>query len=369
LRREVRLRPLSAGRVFVDGPNTNSVVLDERAGQVLALCQGQPIAELLPEAQRALEYECTAEELAGFLDSLKKYGIFEGIPRKLNYVRLFNPGPLADFLVKHCPWAFSAVMVAGLFALLGVGLVQLVLYWDVFVAQVQSATAEHPWLSMLLYYAMFIPVGLLHELGHGAACRWFGGELLEVGFLLSGANPVVKSNKAALSSDRAKIVYFAGGVLVDMFVFFALVNIWLAWPNYWTTLLLLPQAIFVLQFSYTVEAEQDLPRIIAQWSKAPEAPSRIGFLRELFRNPPKTGMEKRRAAVYLSSIILQAAVFVLLVWTFRQPVTVHLLPGFAPTIPFWPVVLYWTYRGLRKLIFNLPEWSRRWRMRPAAQTS
>jgi hypothetical protein len=365
----LNFRPLAAGRVFVDHPEIASFVVGAEAAETLQLCQGQPVEEALPEARRILDYDCTEEELLKFLDSLKDSGIFEGHARKSPRLRLFDPGPAIEFIVARCQWLFTAPVVVGLFALLAAALAQLLLHWDLFVSEVTRATAEHPWLSLLLYYLVFIPVGMLHELGHGIVCRWFGGEVLEVGIQRDSANPYVMSNKAALASDRAKILYFAGGWFVDIVVFFVLVNVWLRWPNYATTIALLPQAIFVLQYSYTMQAGNDIPKIVSQWLKIPEGEGRRGFVRELFKNPPKTPNEKRRAVVYSASIVLQTAVFIFLVWTFRAPVAVALLPGFTATIPFWPPVLYLIYRGLRKLIFNLPELARRWRMRPAEQTS
>ncbi|HWQ03445.1 MAG TPA: hypothetical protein VNL38_03105, partial [Candidatus Nitrosotenuis sp.] len=136
-----------------------------------------------------------------------------------------------------------------------------------------------------------------------------------------------------------------------------------------TTIILLPQAIFVLQYSYTMQGANDIPRIISQWTGLKEPDGRRAFLRDLFKNPPKTEAEKKRAIVYLASIVLQTLVFLFLVWTFRQPVEVSLFPGVTKSIPFWPPLLYLLYRILRKLIFNLPEFLRRVRARPAAQTT
>jgi putative peptide zinc metalloprotease protein len=221
---------------------------------------------------------------------------------------------------------------------------------------------------MILYYTLFIPVGLLHELGHAVVCRRFGGETLEVGFVLSSANPVVKSNTAALETDRAKILYYAGGVFLDMFVFFILVNIWLRWPNYWTTLLLLPQTVFVLLFSYTMQAEQDFPKIVSQWTGIPEAGGRRAFLKEWLKNPPQKGLRTERTLVYAGTMVLQTVVFAFLVWSFRSPASVSLFPGVQVVLPFWPPILYVLYRMIRYTIFNFGRLTARLFPRPAEQT-
>ncbi|HWQ03153.1 MAG TPA: hypothetical protein VNL38_01615, partial [Candidatus Nitrosotenuis sp.] len=224
LKSGVQFRPLAAGRVFVEGPGVAGFVVGAEVGEALQLCRGQKAAEVLPEVQRILNYDCSEQEFLDFVNTLKDYGIFEGFPRKSPRMKLFDPGPAIDFLTHRFPWLFTSPVVIGLFVLLAIAVAQLIYRWDLFVAQVSMATATRPWLSLLLYYVVFIPVGMLHELGHGIVCRWFGGEVLEVGIARDTANPYVLSNKAALESDRAKILYFAGGWFVDIVIFFVLVN-------------------------------------------------------------------------------------------------------------------------------------------------
>ncbi len=367
LREGLQFRPLSGGQLFVTHPEIASQILDERVAAALQLCQGQTISAMLPEVRAVLDYNCTAEEWQNYLARLAREGLFKDHPNRSPRVRLFDPGPTMDFLTGKCRWLFTAPAVGILFVLLFAGLWRLLAHWGVFVAQVTRYTGTHPYLSVLLFYFCFMPVGLLHELAHGVVCRWFGGEVLEVGLQRDSANLYVLSNKAPLASPRARILYYAGGAFLDMAVFFLLVNLWLAWPNYITFMFLLPQALFFLQFSYAVERGSDLSRIVSEWTKLPEAEGRWAFVKEFFSSPPKTPAQRKRAAVYLGSIFLQLGVAALLIWSFRQPMTVSLWPGRQATVLFWPPLLYLIYRLLRHALMNYSRLLRPGRSVPAAK--
>lgn len=355
VRPDLVYRPLVDGRVFVHHPKIASQILDSRVVAALKLCQGQSLYGMLPEVRAAMDYDLSEEEWKTFIDHLVNYGFFEGTRNRDPRSRLFDPGPVIEFVTQKARWLFSAPVVVLLFALLGAAIVQLLSHWRGFVGSVEFATGMHPILSVLLFYLCFLPVGLLHELGHGVVCGWFGGEVLEVGLWRDSANLYVYSNKAPLKTTRARVLYLSGGAFLDMLVFFALVNLWLRWPNYITTMFLLPQALFFLQFSYAMETGSDLSRIVSEWTELPEAKGRWAALKEIFHSPPKSAAERKRAAAYLSSIVLQMVVLGALIWSFRAPLPVSLWGGSVANVPFWPPILYWIYRLLRKAVFELPK--------------
>ncbi|MCL4524271.1 MAG: hypothetical protein M1451_10240, partial [Acidobacteria bacterium] len=227
----------------------------------------------------------------------------------------------------RCRWLFTAPAVVLLFVLLFAGLWLLLSNWGLFVSEVGRITGVYPVPAMLLYYLCFVPIGLLHELGHGVVCRWFGGEVLEVGVRKNNANLYVLSNTSPLSKPSQLIPYFAGGAFLDMFAFFVLVNLWLLWPNFITLMFLLPQALFVLQFSYAMEEGSDLAKIVSQWTGIKEAGGRWAFVKEFRKARPTTKEGRKRAAIYLSTILLQGVAAALLIWSWREPVSVTLWPG------------------------------------------
>ena len=348
LRVGVQYRSLAGGRVFVYHPRAASQILETRVFAALRLCQSQSIEEMLPEVRAVLDYDCTAEEWVKYLNYMAGSGLFEDTPNQTPLQRLFDPGSVIEFLTKKCRWIFSTPTVVGLFVLLGVGLWRLLSNWGLFLADVRQAAAIHPLLSVFLFYFCFLPVGLLHELAHGVVCCWFQGEVLEVGMNKKSANLYVITDKTPLTASRARIMYLAGGAFLDMLVFFLLVNLWLAFPHYLTLIFLLPQAMFVLVFSYAMEGGSDLSKIITEWTGIAESEGRLSFLKEFLKARPKTRAEWKRAAVYLGSIALQTAVVGWLIWSFRKQVPVAYWPGDVLHIPFWPPLLYLFYRLLRR---------------------
>ncbi len=348
LREGMIYRALVDGRVYMYHPRSASQILDARAVAALQLCRGQSLSGMVPEVCAVMDCDVTLEEWQGFLDRMARSGLFEGIANRDPRRRLFDPRPIVEFITEKGRWLFSTPVVVLLFGVLAVSLVQLGFHWETFVNAVESATGMHPFLSVFLFYLCFVPVGLLHELGHGAVCGRFGGEVLEVGVWTDSANLYVSSNKAPLTTARARIIYLAGGVFTDMLVFFLLLNIWLRWPSYGTLIFLLPQALFFLQFSYAMEKNSDLSRIISEWTELPEAEGRWGFVKDFLKSRPKSRAEWKRAAVYLGSITLQLAVAATLIWAFRHATRVKLWSGAEFSVPFWPPLLYLIYRTLRK---------------------
>jgi hypothetical protein len=359
LRPDLHYRRLAANHVFLHHPSVAGQILDERAVAALQCCRGQSMSELLPEVRQAMDYDCTEAELQEFLDRAATWGVFAGIPRTSPRVRLFDPDPALGLLTQKCRWLFTPRAVAVLFLLLALGVAELLWAWPRFVGEVTRACAEFPVLSILLFYFCFMPVGLLHELAHGLVARWFGGDVVEVGLRKDTANLYVLTNMAPLRSARRRMLYFAGGAFLDMFIFFALVNVWLLWPNYITLMFLLPQALFVLQFSYAMEEGSDLSKIVSEWTKVGESRGRWAFLKEFFvRDRARVADPERRvrAAIYLATIALQTVAFGWLLWSFRHPATVRVQDGGGWTlwgeIAFLPPLLYLAYRILRYTFMN-----------------
>ena len=353
VRPDLEYRPLAGPRIFIFHPQVTGQIVQPQVAEALRLCQGQPISELLPRVREILEYDFTEKEWDDFLTLLADCGYFKDRPRRSPRVRLFDPGPAIDFLTQKCRWLFTPAAVMVLFVLLFVGMAQLLAHWEMFIAEVLRITRDFPLPAVLLFYLCFIPIGLVHELAHGVVCRWHGGEVVEVGLRKNSANLYVLSNTAPLTTSRARILYYAGGAFLDMFAFFLLVNLWLLAPNFVTLMFLLPQALFVLQFSYAMENGSDLSRIISQWLRFPEAQGRWAFVKGFFTARPASAGEWQRAAIYLASITLQCAVALILVWSFRQPVPVW--PGSGLALPFWPAILYLLYRLLRYTLLNFSE--------------
>ncbi len=355
MRPDLVFRPLAGGRVFISHPEVTAQIVSPEVAEVVRTCRGQPMMDLVCQASEILGWRFTEKEWYDFLIQLADCGYFRDRPKRNPRVRLFDPGPAIEFLTRKCRWLFTVPAVLALFALLLAGIWQLLGHWDFFASEVLRIAQAYPAPTVLLFYLCFVPVGLLHELAHGVVCHWFGGEVLEVGLKKNSANLYVLSNTAPLTAPRARILYFSGGAFLDMLIFFGLVNLWLLWPNFLSLMFLLPQALFVLQFSYAMENGSDLSRIVSIWLQLPEAEGRWAFVRSFSKQRPQSTAEWKRAGIYFGSIILQGTVAASLIWSFREAVEITPFPGIKLAVPFWPVILFVLYRWLRKGLLALPD--------------
>lgn len=79
-------------------------------------------------------------------------------------------------------------------------------------------------------WATFVLIKLIHELGHGFACRRFGGEVHELGimFLVLVPAPYVDASTAwAFPNKWARIFVGAGGMIFELFVAAILAFVWI----------------------------------------------------------------------------------------------------------------------------------------------
>lgn len=79
--------------------------------------------------------------------------------------------------------------------------------------------------------AAFVLIKLLHELGHGTACRRFGGECHELGILFIACFPLMYCDvsDAWLFRERWKrVVVSAAGILIELFVAAVAALLWMA---------------------------------------------------------------------------------------------------------------------------------------------
>lgn len=73
-----------------------------------------------------------------------------------------------------------------------------------------------------LFYIVTILVIFLHELGHGIACKYFGGKVEEIGFLLIFFSPALYCDVSGIWSfkdKKQKIITLGAGIYVQLLIF------------------------------------------------------------------------------------------------------------------------------------------------------
>jgi putative peptide zinc metalloprotease protein len=84
--------------------------------------------------------------------------------------------------------------------------------------------------NLLLLSLLFVPVKILHELGHGMATKRWGGDVPEMGvmFLVFAPVPYVDSSSAAAFRDKyRRAIVGAAGMMVELFLAALAMYLWL----------------------------------------------------------------------------------------------------------------------------------------------
>ena len=143
--------------------------------------------------------------------------------------RGFDPDKMLGWMAARCGWLFSAwfVMAAGMLILSAVILV--IVQFDQLVARLPEARG---WLSaqnLVLMVCILACVKVVHEIGHGLACKRFGGECHEMGLMLLVFTPCLYCNVSdiwMLSSKWQRMAVSAAGIAIEATIAAACTFLW-----------------------------------------------------------------------------------------------------------------------------------------------
>jgi putative peptide zinc metalloprotease protein len=135
--------------------------------------------------------------------------------------RGIDPDWLLEWLLNRIGWIFSPAMLFASLLLIGWGIVLVVVQFDHVIERLPDAhallaTQNLIWLPMLLAV-----VKVLHEFGHGLACKRFGGECRELGAMLLVFTPTLYCNVSdswMLRDKWKRIAVSAAGMWVELII-------------------------------------------------------------------------------------------------------------------------------------------------------
>jgi putative peptide zinc metalloprotease protein len=140
-------------------------------------------------------------------------GLFPNVP-------VLNPEPMLERHRNLVRLIFSKWGLALWLGVAGIALWRVVVRWDSLASQsnvVGLLDAD----NLLLLSIGFIVMRTLHELGHAAACKAFGGRVTEIGLMMIAfVLPVPYCDASSawrFQRTRDRVIVGAGGVLVEMF--------------------------------------------------------------------------------------------------------------------------------------------------------
>ncbi len=133
--------------------------------------------------------------------------------------RGINPRGLLDWLYPKCRLLFSPAFVVGCLVLAAAAALLVTVQFEAFRSRLPDfrsivSASNLPWLLLVV-----AATKILHELGHGLACRHFGGDCHEIGVMLLVFTPCLYCNVSdswMLPNKWQRIAIAAAGIYVEL---------------------------------------------------------------------------------------------------------------------------------------------------------
>jgi hypothetical protein len=340
-------QPLKNGMVLVRHPKFSSQILNQQSWAFLQMCDGRTLAELNEEIAKNLGFRLTLDQLRTSVNEFATIGVFDGASPVIRNYRLMDASSLLSRLSPLNRLVTTNLFAAVTFSALVVSLVLLIIDWTRFVEAAAVAVRERPVSTLLLYYVTFIPIALIHEVGHALVIAGNGGEVPEI-VLRSDAHFAVVTNKTVLKSRADRLWYLGMGTVTDIYIWLVLLIGFHFSSSYILLMFLLPQTVYFLLYSYSIFKGSDFLKALAAWYDEPVPSNPWKFIRDNWRKLPERASARKLLYVMTVSLAVKLAVTAFVIWTFA-------------VVEFRVLVLYAVYKGLVYSLGNWQNWLRRMR--------
>lgn len=348
-------RELTNGMVYIRHPKFSSQIINRESWAFLQMCDGRSLEELNPQIAERLGFQITLDQLRSSVNQFAEQGLFEGTTEVSRNYRLLDASRLVTFLAPLVRWLTSRFFAAITLAALVSCIALLVADWGRLTDEVAHAVRARAVATLLLYYLTFIPIALLHELGHAIVIRYYGGEVPEI-VLRSNAHFAVLTNKSVLKERPQLIWYLSMGTVVDIYIWLTLLIAFHYHSNYLLLMFLLPQTIYFMIYSYSIFNNSDYLKVLAGWLGQPVPTRPWNFIRDSWRKRPETKRASKLVYIMTVSLAVKLVVTAVLIWTFAWK-------------EYRVLILYVVYKALIYAIGHWQQWVSRFiRRRPEEVT-
>ena len=351
----IAARPLANGMVYLKHPKFSSQIINLTQWHFLEMCDGSGLEKLKELAPARLGFEVTVEQLRSTVEYLAELGVLEGTKGASNYYRVVDASSLIARLAPLAgaaatPWFVGLTLLA---LLASIGL--LVADWGRFTDAVAQAARAHPVASIVLYYLTFIPIALLHELGHAVVINHYGGEVPEI-VIRDNAHFAVLSNTSVLKERKQSLWYLIMGTVVDVYIWLALLITFHYTSHYLLIMFLLPQTFYFLLYSYSIFNNSDYLKIVAIWLDQPVPTRPWEFLLSGWRKWPDGKPARRLLYIMTISLAIKLALTTFLIWTFLMK-------------EYRVLILYMIYKALIYVVGHWRQWVSRFKRQGSDETA
>lgn len=337
-------RELSNGMVYIRHPKFSSRVINRESWGFLQLCDGRNREQLDRAIAELLGFPLTREQIGSSIREFADRGLFKGTIDTSRTYRICDATPVISKISSLVRWLATPWFAVVTLLTFVACLVLLIADWSKFVDSIAWAAREHPAETVLLYYLTFIPIAMLHELGHAAVANFYGGEVPEI-VICSNANFAVITNMSVLKNRQARIWYLSMGTVVDVFIWLILLIAFHYLNNYLILIFLLPHTIYFLIYAYSIFKNSDFLKVVCELLNQPVPKSPGKFLLDSWSGSLRQSLQSKLIRVMTLSLAVKLLVTAFLVWTFLLV---------EPRV----LVLYLVYRVL---VYAIGHWSIWWR--------
>jgi len=300
----------------------------------------------------------TLEELESFAQQLLKAGLIhneapqagqqlydrhrQGVLQKrwralsnILYIKVpvVDPDRLLDWLVRPLRWLYTPW-----FGLLSLGIVLAALllvgvHFDTFYRKLPSAAAFFTYQNILYLWLAIGTVKIIHEFGHGLSCKFFGGDVHEMGLLFFCFAPSLFCNVSdawTIPSKWRRIAISFAGIYVELMIASLATFLW--WQTTDATLVhqLSLSLMMVCGFSTVVMNANPLMRydgyyVLLDWLEIPNLSSRANQYLKQLAQQYCLGMEVPAAAYMAPGRQVLFVLYAVASYLYRWVVTFSIL--------------------------------------------
>ncbi|WP_461202762.1 hypothetical protein [Anoxybacillus sp. TBDG-1] len=172
------------------------------------------------------KYEISEEDFSKFIHSLEECGVVGDVKKERKNIlfyrfKLINPDTYLHLLVNK----FLSNKTVNRLLLIFSALI-IMMGSIIFLKNISQLTdgffKDFVFFDFITFYIVTILVIFLHELGHGIACKYFGGKVEEIGFLLIFFSPALYCDVSGIWSfkdKKKKIITLIAGVYIQLIIF------------------------------------------------------------------------------------------------------------------------------------------------------
>jgi len=231
-------------------------------------------------------------------------------------VPVFDPDRLLRWMLQFTSFVFSGLFFLASLVLMASAVGLVTLHFDVFLSKLPSYYEFFSFKTIIYLWIALGVVKVIHEFGHGLSCRYYGGEVHEMGFLLLCFSPALYANVSdawTLPNKWHRIIISAAGIYVELVIASIATFVWWYTPaspfiHNLSLSLMVVCSVSTVVFNGNPLMRYDGYYVLADWMEIPNLRERANrYLQNLFLEhclgmevQPEPYMETGRKVLFIS---------------------------------------------------------------------